>query len=282
MNLVNSTTPAMLLIFLLMISPHLSAQQKADDSNYKLIWQDEFNVDGKPDEQKWDYEHGFVRNNEPQWYQPENAFCKDGFLIIETRKEKKKNPYYDSQHKDYRLNREFAEYTSACLITLGKFDFTYGKVTMRAKIDVKQGLWPAFWMLGTNRSEVNWPACGEVDIMEYYRDYLLANAAWEGEQGTDWDESKFPLATLGGKEWAADFHVWEMVWDENQIVISVDGNLVNEISLTKTVNKKQGDNPFKKPFYLLLNVALGQGGELIPDENIPSKMLVDYVRVYQK
>ncbi|MRG44283.1 family 16 glycosylhydrolase [Chitinophaga sp. SYP-B3965] len=252
------------------------------EDDYTLTWADEFNKDGAPDPAKWDYEHGFVRNNEPQWYQPENASVKGGFLVIEAKKERVKNTRYDSSSKQWQRNREYAEYTSACLITKGKFDFKYGKVTMRAKIDIRKGQWPAFWMLGNKRGSTRWPACGEVDIMEFYRGNLLANACWEGEKSSAWDEAKWPVADMGGAAWSEQFHEWQLIWDEQKMIISVDGKELNHVDMSKTINVHQGNNPFQENFFLLLNLALGQAGEEIPAENIPSKFVVDYVRVYQK
>jgi len=272
------------IIFILLLTTGwqlVQAQQTKEVKTYKLVWEDDFSKDGQPDPVKWDYEIGFIRNQEPQWYQPENASCKDGFLVIEAKKEKKKNPNYDPSSTDYRFNREYADYTSACLITKGKYAFKYGKVTMRAKIDIRKGMWPAFWMLGVNRGPVNWPACGEVDIMEYYRGTLLANAVWEGEQGSKWDTMKWPDNRLGGANWADDFHEWQLEWNEQQMIIFMDGKELNTIELDQTVNYHKGNNPLKEPFYLLLNLALGQGGEEIPEGNLPAQLIVDYVRVYQ-
>ncbi|MGE7775309.1 glycoside hydrolase family 16 protein [Chitinophaga sp. NPDC101104] len=254
----------------------------ADTSGYALVWSDEFDTPGRPDPAKWDYELGFVRNREPQWYRPENATCRDGLLVIEARKERVPNPGFDSASGDWKRNRPFAEYTSSCLITKGKFQFTYGRVVMRAKIDIRKGSWPAFWMLGAKRGPVHWPACGEVDIMEFYRGNLLANAAWEGEQQTAWDEAKWPVAAWGGEKWGEQFHEWELIWDENEMVISVDGKVLNTIDVKAAKNARKGDLPFRDDFYLLLNVALGHGGEEIPDAHMPSRLLVDYVRVYQR
>lgn len=251
----------------------------ADTSGYTLIWSDEFDNNGRPDPQKWDYEHGFERNREPQWYQPGNATCKDGLLIIEARKERVPNPHFDSTSADWKKNRRYAEYTSTSMITRGKFQFKYGRVTLRAKIDVRKGSWPAFWMLGANGG---WPACGEVDIMEFYRGNLLANACWQGENQTTWDEAKWPVAAWGGEKWAEKFHEWELLWDENMMTISVDGQVLNTIDVAQARNARRGNLPFREEFFLLLNVALGQNGEEIPDAHMPSRMEVDYVRVYQR
>lgn len=262
-------------------SPQLNYQQKTNDG-YVYVWGDEFNYSGKPDAKKWDYEVGFIRNNEPQWYQRENASVKNGHLTIEARKEKIINPNFQADSKDYRLNRQYAEYTSSCLITKAKFEFTYGRAIIRCKIDINQGQWPAFWMLGANMDQVSWPACGEVDIMEYYRGIMHANAAWQGDRETKWDDAKWKIADLGHSSWWNEFHEWQMDWDEQKIDIFLDGKLLNHVDLTKTVNVKNGDNPFQSPFYLLLNLALGQDGEIIPESSLPSKLMVDYIRVYQK
>jgi beta-glucanase (GH16 family) len=254
------------------------APATADTSGYTLIWHDEFNTDGTPDPAKWGYESGFVRNHEPQWYQPQNAVCRNGLLVIEARKEKVKNTNYDPTSKAWQRNREFAEYTSACLITKGKFDFKYGRVEMRAKIDVRKGMWPAFWMLGKG----GWPACGEVDIMEFYRGDLLANWCWEGDRKVSWNTGKFPVAPWGGEKWAQDFHNWTLEWDENKMEILLDGKVINSQDLSQTINHNKGNNPFRENFFLLVNLALGKDGEEIPDAHMPAQLLVDYIRVYQQ
>jgi beta-glucanase (GH16 family) len=100
---------------------------------YKLVWSDEFEKDGTPNPANWDYEKGFVRNEELQWYQPENAFCKDGKLIIEARKEEKPNPLYVEGSNDWRKKSKNIEYTSACLITKGLQSWQYGRFEMRER-----------------------------------------------------------------------------------------------------------------------------------------------------
>lgn len=269
-----------LLGLLCFISQSLMSQNThkiASFDRYKLVWNDEFDKNGKPDSKKWDYEIGFIRNKEPQWYQPENAFCKDGLLHIVAKKEEKKNPNYDASSKDWTKNRATAHYTSSCLISKGKFEFKYGKIVMRGKIDTKKGMWPAFWLLGSNRGPVHWPACGEVDIMEYYRNNLLGNIFWDGGM----KDTHIPLADLGDNEWSNNFHEWILDWSKDEMVITVDGREVNKFDLTKTINKSMGNNPFNENMYMLLNLALGQAGEQIPDENLPATFLVDYVRIYQ-
>jgi beta-glucanase (GH16 family) len=120
-------------VFLACISMSGIAQNKP---KYELAWADEFNKDGAPDASKWSYEKGFVRNEELQWYQPENARCENGLLIIEGRRETKPNPGYDSLSSSWRKNRKNIEYTSACLITKDKKTWQYGRFVLRARIDV--------------------------------------------------------------------------------------------------------------------------------------------------
>lgn len=242
--------------------------------DYQLVWADEFNESGKPASESWGFEKGFVRNRELQWYQEENAICKDGLLVIEARKE----------------DKEKITYTSSSLKTVGKREFLYGRFEIKARIPTAGGAWPAIWSLGT---DMEWPSNGEIDIMEYYRikgaPHILANAAW----GTDtrynakWASKAIPFSYFTDKDpqWADKFHVWRMDWDETAIKLYLDDELLNEIPLNQTVNGSLGNhaNPFKQPHYLLLNLAIGgtNGGE--PDvAAFPMRYEIDYIRVYQK
>ncbi|UOB16624.1 glycoside hydrolase family 16 protein [Abyssalbus ytuae] len=255
---------------------------------YQLVWNDEFNIDGKPDPENWTYESGFVRNNELQWYQTDNAVCKDGHLVISANKVHRANPNYIEGSDSWKTNRAFVEYTSSCIITRGLQEWeNEGYYEIKAKVDTSSGSWPAIWLLGTYGG---WPDNGEIDIMEFYRidekPHILANAAW----GTDkkwvaaWDSAKIPLAHFTQKDpkWTEKFHIWAMEWNSTEIKIYLDDELLNEIDLTETVNT-DGRNPFvnKQKFYLLLNLAIGAlGGE--PDvDSFPLKYEVDYVRVYK-
>jgi len=156
---------------------------------YRLVWSDEFDADGRPDPKKWTYERGFVRNNELQWYRPENAFCKNGLLVIEGRRERLPNPNHDPKSKSWKRKRPHIEYTSSSVTTRGLHSWKYGRLEMRGRIDVRAGLWPAFWSLGVAGE---WPSSGEVDIMEYYKGKLLANVAWctKKRWHPKWDSSK--------------------------------------------------------------------------------------------
>ncbi len=249
---------------------------------YTLVWSDEFNHSGRPDSANWTYERGFVRNEEEQWYQPENAFCKDGLLVIEARKEKRANPEFKEGSRDWRKSRPQINYTSACLITEGLQSWQYGRFEMRGRIDISQGLWPAFWTLGV---EGRWPANGEIDIMEYYKGKLLANIASSKANGQpNWYSTSKPVTELGGAAWAAKFHVWRMDWDSESISLFVDGMLLNKVGLDKLSNTREGSiHPFKQKHYILLDLAIGgMNGGPLGDTKFPNRMEVDYVRVYQK
>ena len=267
-------------------------ESKAQEDGWKLVWSEEFEQDGRLDTTVWNYEHGFVRNHEDQWYQSENAYQKNGKLVIEARREDagRKNPGYEAGSTDWRKSREHIVYTSASVNTAGKREFLYGRFEVRAKIPTAGGAWPAIWLLG---SGMPWPSCGEIDMMEYYRiggvPHILANACWGDSipYHAVWNTKRIPFTHFTGRDakWADKFHTWRMDWDENSIKLYLDDELLNEIPLSTTVNGSigLGTNPFRKPQYILLNLALGgdNGGE-IADEAFPMKYEIDYVRVYQK
>jgi beta-glucanase (GH16 family) len=248
----------------------------------KLVWADEFDRNGPPDPAKWTYERGFVRNEEFQYYQPGNAFCANGHLVIEARRDSLKNPDYDPNSQDWRRNRPYARYTSASLITKGLHQWQYGRFEMRARIDTRSGMWPAFWTLGT---EGEWPAGGEIDIMEYYRGDLLANAAWGTQKRYEpkWSTTKKPIAAFKDPQWSRKFHVWRMDWDRQFIKLYVDNLLLNTVALDTTVNGDgSGKNPFRQPHYLLVNLAIGGTNGGNPEQTtFPARFEVDYIRVYQ-
>ena len=267
-------------LILCLLFNQTQAQNKP--AGYHLVWSDEFNNDGLPDPANWTFEKGFVRNRELQYYQPENARCENGLLIIEAKKENKPNPSFVAGSNDWRKNRSTIEYTSACLESKGLQSWQYGRFEMRARINIGAGLWPAWWTLGTSKP---WPANGEIDIMEFYRGMLLANmACLDTSRKAEWFSNRFSTDSLGGKKWSDKFHVWRMDWDEVSISLFLDDFLLNKTMLDKLVNKDgSGFEPFKQPHFMLLNLAIGgdNGGD--PSRTVfPNRFEVDYVRVYQK
>lgn len=248
---------------------------------YRVVWADQFKNGSRPDPKSWTFERGLVRNEEAQLYTESNARIERGKLVIEARRERVPNPGYKPGSDRWNEKSAFAEYTSASLKTEGKRVWLYGRFEMRARIDVRAGLWPAFWTLGVERE---WPSNGEIDIMEYYRGNLLANVAW----GTDrrwtakWASVKTPLEKLGGEGWARRFHTWRMDWDADTIELSVDGQVLNRVEVAKASNP-DGFHPFRQPHYLLLNLAVGgQNGGDPSGTEFPAKFEIDYVRVLQK
>ena len=286
---------------LLLACAHPSARTPAVSSadGYRLVWSDEFTGDGPLDPADWGYETGFVRNQELQWYQPENARRVNGMLVIEGRREHRPNPRYvapsttdvavaPNANRRAWANREFIDYTSASVNTRGKHAWRYGRFEMRARIDVRTGAWPAFWALGTRGA---WPANGEIDIMEFYDDTLLFNVAWGGANGPVWNSRKVRLDRFP-PNWANAFHVWRMDWDERAIKLYLDDSLMNVQDLSRTINVPRAgasgtpaspENPFHEPAYLLINLAMGgQHGGDPAKSALPLRYEVDWVRVWQK
>jgi beta-glucanase (GH16 family) len=237
-------------------------------SAWTLVFSDEFDTPGALDASKWGYEIGYIRNSEAQYYssRPENVRAEGGNLVIEARKE---------AYQGYG-------FTSASINTLGRFEFLYGRVEVRAKLPTGNGTWPAVWMLGTNRTQVGWPTCGEIDIMENVGfDPLrivgsIHTAAYNHTIGTQ----KTANVTVANP--SADFHVYAMEWYADRIDISVDGQKYFTFRNEGTGSRTW---PFDKPQYLLINLAIGGswGGQKgIDDSRFPHKYQVDYVRIFQQ
>jgi beta-glucanase (GH16 family) len=251
-----------------------------------LVWNEEFNEEGKPHPSSWRYEIGYVRNQELQWYQPDNARCTGGLLIIEGRRQKIKNPYYIAGSSDWRKSRQYTEYTSSSIQTRGLHEWKFGRFEIRARIDTASGSWPAIWTLGLSGG---WPGGGEIDIMEFYRikgvPTILANFAWgTGKPNVaKWDDLKKSLSDFTAKDpdWVKKFHVWRMDWDSLSIRLFLDNQLLNDVRMAETINP-DGFNPFLQPHYLLLNLAIGANGGDPSKSPSPITFEVDWVRVYQE
>lgn len=259
-------------------------------SEWKLVWSEEFDTDGAYNREVWSAEQGFVRNHEDQWYQSDNARVEGGCLVIEARREHRANPLFKQEgRREWKTEREFIDYTSASLTTSRSMNFLYGRLEVRAKIPTASGAWPAIWLLGRERQ---WPSCGEVDVMEYYRihgvPHILANAAWGNDRPYEavWNSQRIPFSHFTDKDphWTDRFHVWLMDWTPKAIRIYLDDELLNDIPLASTVNGSVGQhtNPFHSPMYVLLNLALGgDNGGAIDTTAFPMRYEIDYVRLYQ-
>ncbi|MEI7728413.1 MAG: glycoside hydrolase family 16 protein [Verrucomicrobiota bacterium] len=254
---------------------------------WKLVWAEEFNQPGLPDPSRWDYETGFVRNGELQYYtraRKENVRIENGHLILEAIKEKYPNPAYkaDGRKEDSKRSREFAEYTSGSITTKGKVTWQYGRIEAMAKIPKGRGMWPAIWMLGDKSDGKGWPACGEIDIMEYVgHEPAVAHGTVHTEKFNHIKKTqKGSTVKVPGLEDA--FHLYAIEWTPKEISFFVDDKKYYTFA-----NDGTGDAawPFDKPFYIILNVAVGGawGGAKGVDATIfPQRMEVDYVRVYQQ
>ncbi len=261
-----------------------SAEQEEIEKTYQLVWQDEFDVDGKPDPAKWIYEHGFIRNQEVQYYTDslKNARVENGHLILETHKEQIANTAFTSpEAKSRKENLEFGKYTSASITTNTKAEWAYGKIEVSAKLPKGKGMWPAIWMLGKNIKEVGWPLSGEIDIMEhvgYSTDTIYGTVhtkAYNHVIGTEKGGSVFIENPY------SEFHVYSVEWTPEQIDFLLDGEVYQQF---KNEHKTTDEWPFDQPFFLKLNIAVGGswgGLKGIDDSIFPQRMLIDYVRVYQ-
>ena len=234
-----------------------------------LVMQEEFDTNGAPNPALWSYNIGTGNNgwgnNELQYYKdrPENIVIEDGMLKITARREL----YLGSS------------YTSARILTKGKFEQKYGRIEARIKLPWGKGLWPAFWMLGANIDEVGWPQCGEIDIMEYLGNQPTKVLGTVHGPGYSAGESVSKTYTLPNSRFDTDFHIFGIEWGENYINYYVDDVLYNQI----TPADVEGEWVFNQPFYIILNMAVGGNlpGSPNGDTSFPQTMLVDYIRVYE-
>lgn len=242
-------------------------------TGWHLIWSDEFNQsDGAaPDVRKWGYDVGGSGwgNGELEYYtsRTNNARLEDGMLVLEARQEK----FHGSS------------ITSARLRTAGKWSWTYGRIEARMKLPRGQGMWPAFWMLGTNIDSAGWPACGEIDIMENIgKEPGTAHGTVHGPGYSGSGGIGGPVTLPGGLSVADDFHVFAVECDTNRIAWFMDGT--SYFTLTPASLPAKTRWVFNQPKFLILNLAVGGGwpGNPDPSTTFPQRLLVDYVRVYEK
>jgi beta-glucanase (GH16 family) len=250
-----------------------SNQQKGDGDGYSLVWSDEFDYSGLPDSTKWRYdtegnEAGWG-NNENQWYTEarlENARVENGILHITAHRE------------DY----EGKKFTSVRLIS--NADWKYGKIEVRAKVPEAVGTWPAIWMMpgGWSFNDGGWPGVGEIDIMEHVGHDPGVIHASAHSQDYQWQAGTQKTGTIPVPDAMNEFHVYMLEWTPEALKAYVNDSLFFEYQ-----NEGLGSSkwPYDKPFYLILNVAVGgEWGSVkgIEEEAFPQTMEVDYVRVYQK
>ncbi|ADL52413.1 glycoside hydrolase family 16 protein [Clostridium cellulovorans] len=242
-----------------------------DESNVKLIYNEEFNEDGLPNKERWKYDLGGSGwgNEEKQNYtdSKENAKVQDGKLIITAKKER----------------YEFNDYTSARL--LSKDSWLYGRFEIKAKLPKGVGTWPAIWMMPKDSEYGSWPQSGEMDIMEHVGfDHGTVHATIHSQKYY-WKANTQKAAQIQVDNVDSEFHVYSMEWTPHKIDFFVDGKKYFTTELDLIKDKEDGWKawPYDKPFYLILNIAVGGswGGQKGIDDSIfPQTMEVDYVKVY--
>lgn len=251
--------------------PEIGFESPLSYEGYALVWQDEF--EGTALSSDWVYEIGDGcpnlcgwGNNELQYYRRENATVEDGYLIIQAKQQ------------------EFGgkNYTSTRIKTQGKKSFTFGRIDIRAVLPKGQGIWPAFWMLGESITEINWPASGEIDIMEMVGGN--ANGRNNTVHGTIHYDENGTYRYTGGQYTLAEgifndkFHVFSIIWDAEKIVW-----LLDDVEFHREDISPAFMDEFRKPFFLLVNLAVGGNWPGSPDATtiFPQQLVVDYIRVFQ-
>ncbi len=235
-----------------------------------LILDENFDTDGAPNDALWSFDIGNGidgwGNQELQYYtdRTENVTVQNGVLLI------------TAQQEDF----EGSQYTSGRLLTKDKFEEEYGRFEARMRLPYGQGIWPAFWMLGADIDDNPWPGAGEIDIMEYRGQeptVLIGSVHGPGYSGGEAVSKEY---TLENDRFDTGFHVFGIEWGPNYINYYVDDVLYNQI----TPEDVPGQWVFNKPFYILVNLAVG--GTFVGPPNaqteFPQTLIVDYVRVYKQ
>ncbi len=248
------------------------AEYDIDNLTYELVWADEFDTDGVPDPERWAFNvgGGGWGNGELQYYMPKgsNASVENGVLTIEARKEK----------------RGTCDYSSARMVTKGIADWLYCKIEVRAKLPSGKGTWPAIWMLPTDFAYGDWPASGEIDIMEHVGfdpDMIVQSIHTSRTHGGD--ASNHSTRVPGVRD---EFHTYGMEWLPDRIIFSIDGTVTYTYRKPETAEGERASDtwPFDQRMHLLLNLAFGGtwGGSMGIDEScLPARFEIDYVRVYE-
>lgn len=263
-------------------TPAAATPTPAPSNKWSLVWSDEFNAAAGtvPDAKTWNYDLGNAENNgwgnrEYQYYTSNARNAQHdgaGMLVITAEKASNPGPCW---------NGKPCEYTSARIHSNNKVSFTYGKVEARMKLPTGKGIWPAFWTLGTDIATNPWPKSGEIDIMEFVPQTpnatygTLHGPGYSGAQGIG-KSIDFGAPVVG------DFHTYTIIKRPNEIVWYVDGRQYHR--LTPADLPAGGTWVFEKPFFVILNLAVGGDWPGAPDATTPasSKMLVDWVRIYKE
>lgn len=253
-------------------------------SPQRVVFQDEFNTPAgtTPDASKWTQDTGPGVNGELEYYTNGKNTTMDGGgnLVIEARKEATPG---SSCPTDPLSGSTTCQYTSGRINTSDHFNFTYGHVESRIKVTGTQGLWPAFWLLGSNfKTGTPWPACGEIDIMEHVGkvpDTVYSTLHAPAYNGGGGYGSPYRIA---GSDFSTAFHTYALDWDSSHMTFTVDGNAFFTVARS-TLETTTGPWVYDHPFYMILNNAVGGDWPGSPDATtvFPQKMLVDYVRVSQ-
>lgn len=248
----------LILIFLLIdkgLKPSVNSILFTDDFENTFLDLNHWNYDlgdGCPELCGWG-------NNEFQIYTKENVFIRNEKLVIKATKQD--NKYYSGR-----------------ITTKDKIEFQYGTVEVKAKLPTGTGVWPAIWMLGHDIDDIFWPLCGEIDIMEYVGKTPGKIHTTLHTKDSYGQSINTKVTTIENIE--DGFHIYKMNWDKNKIQFSVDDNIVYTFS---PANKNKINWPFDKPFYLILNLAIGGefGGFEVDDNIFPQEFIVDYIKVYE-
>jgi beta-glucanase (GH16 family) len=263
------------LLLALLVSCKESSSTKKADHSLMLVWADEFDTPGPPDNNKWNYDLGDGcpdncdwGNNELQFYtnDPKNIRVEGGHLIIEAHKEKKENK----------------SYTSTRIISKSKGDWLYGRIEVKAKLPQGKGTWPAIWMLSTDWKYGGWPESGEIDIMEhvgYDPGVIHGTIHTEAYNHMKQTQKEGKITITDCQD---NFHLYTIEWTKDKIDFFVDDQLYHTV--TRDPEDAYKEWPFDQRFHLIMNIAVGGnwGGAQGVDESIwPQKMEIDYVRVYQ-
>ena len=247
--------------------------QKLEQRNWQLVWSDEFNgVAGvSPDATKWKYDIGTGNNG---WGNAELEYYTNRASNVSL--DGSGNLAITAKSEMYAGSA----FTSARIKTSGFFEQAYGRIEARIKTPWGPGVWPAFWMLGSNESTIGWPQCGEIDIMELRGQKPNIISGTVHGPGYSGSASITKSFALENSRYDVDFHVFAVEWGKDYIDFFVDSTLYQRI----TPDKLTGTWVFDHPFYLILNVAVGGNYLGFPTSQtpFPQSMLVDYIKVYKE